>query len=67
MGLLGQMPIAPGPILLVFNKLDEADTDTLELAKEEYPQAVFISAANNLGMDTLRQKILQLVDYAVTT
>lgn len=66
MGLLGQMPIAPGPILLVFNKLDEADTETLELAKEEYPQAVFISAANNLGMDTLRQKILRLVEYAVT-
>ncbi|MGB7248117.1 MAG: GTPase HflX [Phormidesmis sp.] len=67
MGLLSQMPIAPGPILLVFNKLDETDTDTLELAKDEYPQAVFISAANNLGMDTLRQKILQLVDYAVVS
>ena len=65
MNLLSQMPIAPGPILLVFNKLDQADTDTLELAKDEYPQAVFISAANNLGMDTLRQKTLQLVDYAV--
>ncbi len=65
MGLLGQMPIAPGPILLVFNKLDKANTDALELAKDEYPQAVFISAANNLGMDTLRQKILQLIDYAV--
>ena len=65
MNLLSQMPIAPGPILLVFNKLDQANTDTLELAKDEYPQAVFISAANNLGMDTLRQKILQLVDYAV--
>ena len=65
MSLLSQMPIAPGPILLVFNKLDKANTDTLELAKDEYPQAVFISAANNLGMDTLRQKILQLVEYAV--
>lgn len=65
MGLLGQMPIAPGPILLVFNKLDKANTDALELAKDEYPQAVFISAANNLGMDTLRQKMLQLIDYAV--
>ncbi|MGB3299542.1 MAG: GTPase HflX [Phormidesmis sp.] len=65
MGLLGQMPIAPGPILLVFNKLDEASTDALELAKDEYPQAVFISAANDLGLDTLKQKLLQLVDYAV--
>lgn len=67
MGLLGQMPIKPGPILLVFNKLDEASTDALELAKEEYPQAVFISAMNNLGLDTLRQKVLQLVDYAMVT
>ncbi len=67
MGLLSQMPIAPGPILLVFNKLDEASTDALELAKDEYPQAVFISAANNLGLDTLRQKVLQLVDYAVAS
>ena len=65
MGLLNQMPVAPGPILLVFNKLDQADTDTLELAKEEYPQAVFVSVIKNLGMDTLKQKILQLVDYAV--
>ncbi|MEL6815378.1 MAG: GTPase HflX [Cyanobacteria bacterium J06598_3] len=67
MGLLSQMPIAPGPILLVFNKLDEADTDTLELAKDEYPQAVFISAANKLGLDTLKQKVLQLVDYAIAS
>ncbi|MFK8186001.1 MAG: GTPase HflX [Phormidesmis sp.] len=67
MGLLGQMPIQPGPILLVFNKLDEAESDALELAKEEYPQAVFISAMNNLGLDTLRQKVLQLVDYAIAS
>ncbi len=67
MGLLAQMPVAPGPILLVFNKLDRAGTDALELAKDEYPQAVFISAANNLGLDTLRQKVLQLVDYAAAS
>ena len=66
MGLLSQLPITPGPILLVFNKLDQADTDTLELAKDEYPQAVFVSVINNLGMNTLRQKILQLVEYAAT-
>lgn len=65
MTLLAQMPVAPGPILLVFNKLDEAPSEMLSLAKAEYPQAVFISAAKNLGLDTLRQKLLQLVDYAV--
>ncbi len=67
MKLLAQMPIAPGPILLVFNKLDQADTDALELAKEEYPQAVFISVTKKLGLNTLRQKILQLVDYAIAS
>ena len=67
MGLLGQMPIAPGPILLVFNKLDQANTEALEIAKEEYPQAVFVSVMKNLGMNTLRQKILQLIDYATAS
>ncbi|MEM9980270.1 MAG: GTPase HflX, partial [Cyanobacteria bacterium P01_D01_bin.2] len=65
MGILGQMPTTPGPILLVFNKLDDVDSDTLALAKEEYPQAVFISAAKRLGLETLRQKLVQLIDYAV--
>lgn len=65
MGLLGQMPLSPGPILLVFNKLDQVESDTLALAQDEYPQAVFISAAHRLGLETLRQKLLQLIDYAV--
>ncbi|TAN89063.1 MAG: GTPase HflX [Phormidium sp. SL48-SHIP] len=64
MGILAEMPITPGPILLVFNKIDSVDGDTLELAKEEYPQATFISATAGFGLATLRQRLLQLVDYA---
>ena len=63
MGILSEMPITPGPILLVFNKIDQVDGDTLELAKEEYPQATFISATAGFGLATLRQRLLQLVDY----
>ena len=66
MSILGQMPTTPGPILLVFNKLDAVDSDTLAVAKDEYPQALFISAAQKLGLETLRQRLVQLVDYAVT-
>jgi GTPase len=66
MTILAQMPISPGPILLAFNKLDQVDSDTLARAKEEYPQAIFISAAQRLGLETLRQRLLQLIDYAVT-
>ncbi|NEP54563.1 MAG: GTPase HflX, partial [Moorea sp. SIO3C2] len=64
MKILGQMPTTPGPILLVFNKLDVVDSDTLALAQDEYPQALFISAASKLGIETLRQRLLQLIDYA---
>jgi GTP-binding protein HflX len=66
MRILGQMPIAPGPILLVFNKIDQVDSDTLALAQEEYPQAVFISACDRLGLETLRRRLGQLVHYAVS-
>ena len=64
MEILGEMPIAPGPILLVFNKLDRVGSDTLEKAKNEFPLALFISASDRLGLETLRQKLSLLVDFA---
>jgi GTP-binding protein HflX len=63
--ILTQMPVTPGPMLLAFNKIDCAESDTLAEAKEEYPLAVFISASQRLGLETLRQKLAQLVCYAV--
>ena len=59
--ILSEMPIAPGPELVAFNKIDQVDSDTLALAKAEYPQAVFISASQRLGLETLRQKLAYLV------
>ena len=64
MEILSEMPVTPGPILVVFNKIDRVDGDTLAIAQEEFPQGAFISAANNLGLTTLRQRISLLVDYA---
>ncbi|MEC4806814.1 MAG: GTPase HflX [Jaaginema sp. PMC 1080.18] len=63
--ILGQMPVTPGPMLLAFNKMDAVDSETLAQAQEEYPLAVFISASQRLGLETLRQKLAQLVSYAV--
>lgn len=63
MRLLSEMPVTPGPALVVFNKIDEVDGDTLALAQEEFPQALFISASQRLGLETLRQKLAQLVQY----
>ncbi|MGL5921461.1 GTPase HflX [Chroococcidiopsis sp.] len=67
MGILSEMPVTPGPILLALNKIDRADSDTLALAQSEFPQAVFIAAEKRLGLETLRQRLLQLAKYAVTT
>jgi GTPase len=63
MTILSQMPITPGPALLAFNKIDQVDSDTLAFAQEEFPQAVFISAGARLGLETLRQRLAQLVQY----
>jgi GTPase len=64
--ILAQMPITPGPALVVFNKIDEANSETLALAQEEFPLAVFISASKRLGLETLRQRLGQLVQYAAS-
>lgn len=66
MTILSEMPITPGPALIVFNKIDQAKGEALESAREEFPQAVFISASKHLGLETLRQRVAQLIEYAVS-
>ncbi len=65
--ILAQMPITPGPALVVFNKIDQANSETLALAREEYPMAVFISADQRLGLETLRERLGQLIQYAIAS
>ncbi len=65
--ILSQMPVTPGPALVVFNKIDQANSETLALAREEYPMAVFISASQRLGLENLRQRLGQLIQYATTS
>jgi len=60
--VLGEMPTLAGLGLIAFNKVDRVDSETLTLAQQKYPEAVFISATQRLGLDTLRQRLLQLVD-----
>jgi GTP-binding protein HflX len=65
MSILAEMPVTPGPILVAFNKIDQVDSESLVLAQEEFPQGVFISASERLGLETLRQKLAQLIHYAL--
>ncbi|MBU7582249.1 MAG: GTPase HflX [Nostoc sp. TH1S01] len=63
--ILAAMPVTPGPALVAFNKIDQVDSETLALAREEFPLAVFISASERLGLETLRLRLSQLIAYAV--
>jgi GTP-binding protein HflX len=65
MAILAEMPLTPGPMLIAFNKVDRVDSETLERAKEEFPLAVFISATGRFGLETLTEKLGQLVHYAM--
>ncbi len=61
--ILEDMPLAPGPMLMAFNKIDCVDAQTLEAAQADFPQAAFVSAQDNIGLEPLRQKLGQLVHY----
>jgi GTP-binding protein HflX len=64
MHILGEMPIPPGPSVIAFNKIDVASSEALSTAQEEFPQAMFISASQRLGLSTLRQRLCELIRYA---
>ncbi len=64
MAILQSMPTSTGPILLAFNKIDQVPSEHLEIAREEFPQAIYLSASKRLGLETLRHKLGQLVHYA---
>lgn len=56
--ILRDMPLAPTLEILAFNKIDIADSQHLNTAKDKYPNALFISAEKRLGLETLRHRLL---------
>jgi GTP-binding protein HflX len=62
--ILADLPSMPGTALLAFNKIERVDSNTLVQAQQAYPNAIFISATERLGLDTLKQRLLQLIDVA---
>lgn len=59
--ILEEMPIMPAQALLVFNKLDQVSSEALQAAQLLYPQAIYISAGDRLGFETLRQRLTQML------
>ncbi|MFN6497188.1 MAG: GTPase HflX [Nostoc sp. DedQUE01] len=60
--ILEEMPEIPEKSLIAFNKVDQVDSETLAQVQQDYPQAVFISATERLGLETLKVRSLQLID-----
>nr|WP_242018340.1 GTPase HflX [Pseudanabaena sp. FACHB-1998] len=61
--ILKDMPIAVGPILLVFNKID-AVTDPQAIL-EKYPEAIAISALKRQGFEQMSKALLKQIEYAI--
>ena len=64
--ILAEMPTVPGPTLLAFNKIDRVDAETLAQVQQQYPNAVFIAATERVGLDILKQRLLQLGNSSVS-
>ncbi|MBW4440018.1 MAG: GTPase HflX [Plectolyngbya sp. WJT66-NPBG17] len=60
--VLSELPAIPSDALLVFNKIDRVDRETLTKVQQTYPDAVFISAIERTGLDLLQQRLVQFTD-----
>ncbi|MBU6186340.1 MAG: GTPase HflX [Synechococcales bacterium] len=60
--ILEAMPITPGPSLLVFNKIDQVESELLARVQLQFPQGVFVSACHGTGLEWLRRCLLCLVN-----
>jgi GTP-binding protein HflX len=63
--ILEEMPDLPEKSLIAFNKVDRVDSETLARVQQDYPDAVFISATERLGLETLKMRSLQLINEPV--
>lgn len=48
--------------LLVLNKVDKMDQEQVVMLKDEYPDAIFISAERGIGLSELEQKVEELIE-----
>ncbi|MCS6783035.1 MAG: GTPase HflX [Gloeomargarita sp. SKYBB_i_bin120] len=54
---LARMSPVPAPAWIVFNKIDQVDSDTLQRAHQSYPHALYVAARERIGLETLRRAL----------
>ena len=55
--ILKELGLDEKSIILVFNKIDKISKEQEVVLGNKYPEAIFISAENNIGLDILREEI----------
>lgn len=48
--------------ILVLNKVDMMDADQIREMRSDYPDAIFVSAEQSIGLDELEEKIEQMIE-----
>lgn len=64
---LAQMSPVPPPTWMVFNKLDQVDSETLRQAQALYPHALYIAARERIGLETLRRALVGWLNPALAS
>ncbi|MCF7885523.1 MAG: GTPase HflX [Candidatus Marinimicrobia bacterium] len=49
------------PSMIICNKIDKCDNSDFQKVKHNYPDAIFISAIDHIGIDNLKKKILDFL------
>jgi len=67
--LLDELGAADKSRLLVFNKADRLENQSSKLnqLKDQYPEAVFISASRHIGLKRLQAKLLEILESGFET
>ncbi|WP_088892508.1 GTPase HflX [Leptolyngbya ohadii] len=63
--VLDALPATPPTALLAFNKTDRVSPEVLKQVQQDYPDAVFISATERIGLDRLKQEVLKLLGITI--
>ena len=61
--ILVQLELQQTPRLMVFNKIDALDAESLLTLQERHPDAVFLSAAQGRGLEDLSRALVSRIDW----
>ena len=67
MQICEELQVHHKPVLIIFNKIDLLkDQGILQLLRKKYPDAIFLSATRNIGIESLKQKMVEFIEKKFT-